>query len=125
MKTNRSMQAKKAEEPTLDPKTSNVSFSYEPFGDYPDGEYNVGRVYYWYDPNGNLPTAYDEELRSEYPELSDREWQQLFYEAFDRDQSEFEAKLAAEGVTDPVGRLFGPRPPAIDKPIDATAGQGQ
>jgi hypothetical protein len=127
MKTNNPIQTKKTEEPKLDPRTSNVAFNYEPFGDYPDGDYNIGRVYYWYDPNGSLPAVYDDELRSAYPELSDREWQQLFYEAFDRAQTEFEAELAAKGMIDAVGRLFGPRPLAGDKSIDAdsaTTGQG-
>jgi hypothetical protein len=126
MTTNRATSLKEAEPPKLDPRTSNVSFSYEPIGNYPDGDYNIGRVYYWYDPNGSLPATDDEELRSQYPDLSEREWQQLFYEAFDRGQSEFEAKLAAKGIFDPVGRIFGPRPPAMDESLDeAAAGQGE
>jgi hypothetical protein len=126
MNTNKRENSKKDETPRLDPKTSNVSFSYEPIGDYPDGQYNIGRVYYWYDPSGLLPAVEDYELRSEYPELSAREWQRLFYEAFDRDQSEFEATLAAKGLTDPVGRLFGPPPTLKDESAHAPAeGQGQ
>jgi hypothetical protein len=34
-----------------------VSFTYEPFGDHPGGEYCVEREYNWYDPEGRLPAV--------------------------------------------------------------------
>jgi hypothetical protein len=66
-----------------------VTFRYEPIGDYPDGEYNIGRQYYWSDPAGLQPWIRDREFRLLHPEIAADDWQQLFAEAFDRGERTF------------------------------------
>jgi hypothetical protein len=111
-----------AEQSSLDPHTASVGFSYEAIGDYPDGDYNVGRSYYWYDPGRDQPAVDDYDFRRQHPEIDDREWQRLFYEAFDRGERDFERGFGqllgghattGEGQTAlSLGRIFGPLPPA-------------
>ncbi len=103
----------------LDLRSANVSFTYEPFGDYPDGEYYVGRDYYWYDPTGRLPSMNESVFRSQHPEIDDREWEELFYQAFDRGETAHVAKMTRQNpelYSTPqgrellaMGRLYGPR----------------
>ena len=108
----------------LDPRTASVMFSYEPIGDYPDGEWCTRRVYYWYDPEGRAASVEADEFRRRHPDVDDREWDRLFYEAFDRGETEFERQLfeccpcAAEMPS--LGRLFGPRPPRDNASNDLT-----
>jgi hypothetical protein len=109
------MQPPKSE---LDPRYANVGFRYD---EIVPGYGCVGRVYYWYDPNLKLPAIDEHELRSQHPEIGDREWDRLFYEAFDRGEKEFvERALVADSELDSsptgrqvlaLGRLFGPRRP--------------
>ena len=103
------------------PTTAHVFFRYDTFGDYPHGEYNIGRVYYWFDPQGDTQAVDDHEFRERHPEISDTEWKRLFYEAFDRGETAFVNNALAEDPTllDSeegrlvwgLGRMFGPRPP--------------
>ena len=72
----------------LDPQTANVGFDYRDL----TGGGCVGRVYYWYDPSGELPSVDDWDLRPQHPEIDDRTWQQLFYDAFDRGETESTAE---------------------------------
>jgi hypothetical protein len=101
----------------LDPHTANVGFVY---GDLGGGCF--GRVYYWYDPYGDLVAVDDHDLRPQHPEIADDDWARLFYEAFDRGETEFVADLGATlpdaigdleaaGQASAIGRMFGPRPP--------------
>jgi hypothetical protein len=96
----------------LDPRTADVHYEWEDFG-----QGTVGRVYYWFDPEGRAKAVDDDEFRARHPEYDDRTWQRLFYEAFDRGQTAFETSVKAR-CSDPgmdrvlsLGRLFGPRPP--------------
>jgi len=102
----------------LDPRSANVNFHY---GEIVPGDGVYGRVYYWYDPDGRVPAIDEYEFRSQHPEISDREWERLFYDAFQRGEGEFEemmfgpqpelddsAKIQSAST---LGRLFGPRPP--------------
>jgi hypothetical protein len=110
-----------AREGELNPRTASVGFFYGADGDYPDGEYNVGRIYYWYDPEGRLPTVDASDFRAQHPEIDDTTWARLFYEAFDRGEIAFERRLlsgspamfenAAGQSAFGIGRLFGPKPP--------------
>jgi hypothetical protein len=99
----------------LDPRKAWVGFSYE---EVIPGYGCVGRTYYWYDPARRLPSVDDHEFRAEHPEIDDREWQRLFYEAFDRGETEFEQHFIAEHGEPPipVGRWFGPRLPRRPSP---------
>lgn len=108
----------------LDPRTANVGFQFENLAGDPD-YVCVGRVYYWHDPEGNLPPVADCDFRAQFPEIDDRDWEQLFYEAFDRAETVFLAEsLKRKGLTEDearqdksrwqilmLGRTFGPRPP--------------
>jgi hypothetical protein len=101
-------------EQQLDPRTAYVGFRW---GEIVPGDPCIGRIYYWYDPKRRLPAVDDWDFRRQHPEIADREWQQLFYEAFDRGETEFEHEFAA-GTNTPLakaalslGRMFGPRPP--------------
>jgi hypothetical protein len=76
-------------ESSLDPRSANVGFCWGVIGDYPNGEYNIGRVYYWYDPDGASPTVEDWDLRQRHREISDADWKRLFTEAFDRGERRF------------------------------------
>jgi hypothetical protein len=71
----------------LDPTTANVAFDYVCIGD-PEGEYNVGREYYWYDPKPREPAIKDYDFRRQRPEYDDREWDRLRGEAFKRGRAE-------------------------------------
>src|SRR5262249_25721940 len=82
-----------AKQSSLNPHTAYVGFTYEAFGKYPDGDYSIGRTYYWYDPEGVKPAVDDYDFRQQHPEIDDREWQRLFYEAFDRGEREFEREF--------------------------------
>ena len=73
----------------LDPTTANVAFDYVCIGD-PEGEYNVGREYYWYDPKPREPAIKDYDFRRQRPEYDDREWDRLRGEAFKRGRAEIE-----------------------------------
>jgi hypothetical protein len=105
----------------LNPATAHVAYRYEPFGDYPHGEYSTGRVYYWFDPETDAPAVEDFEFRNRHPEISDTEWERLFYEAFDREETALRNDAVARDPTllDSeegrlvwrIGRMFGPRPP--------------
>jgi hypothetical protein len=75
----------------LDPRRANVGFSWEDLGGG-----CVGRVYYWYDPDGNRPALNDHEFRGQHAELNDEQWPRLFYEAFDRAETEFVEKWPAD-----------------------------
>jgi hypothetical protein len=83
----------------LNPATASVFFSYEAFGDYPGGEYCLGRTYYWYDPEGRLPAVRDQEFRPKHPEISHADWVQLFLEAFDRGETAFVTKAQLSDPT--------------------------
>jgi hypothetical protein len=72
-------------QPQLDPRTANFTFRWDAFGDYPDGDYNIGRVYCWYDPNRILPAVDDHKLRSRYAHINDRMWRRLVDAACRRD----------------------------------------
>jgi hypothetical protein len=104
----------------LDPRTAYVTFYW---GEIVPGTECVGRIYYWYDREGRVPAINDWDFRPQHPEISDREWKRLFYEAFDRGETEFETGMVASGVLAglsaeardsalSLGRIFGPRPPA-------------
>jgi hypothetical protein len=101
-------------EQQLDPHTANVGFRY---GAIVLGHPCFGRIYYWYDPERRLPAVDDWDFRSQHPEISDLEWGRLFYEAFDRGETEFECGFGTAAdtlVKGPLslGRMFGPRPPS-------------
>jgi hypothetical protein len=106
----------------LDPSKANVGFSWAPIGDYPDGEYNVGRMYYWYDPAGIEQAISDHDFRPQHSEIEDREWRQLFNAAFDRGERQFLQSLKTErpelfeskdGMrTAFLGYIFGPCRPS-------------
>jgi hypothetical protein len=110
-----------AREGELDPRTANVSFVWGVVVGDPDGEHNIGRIYYWYDPQGRLPAVDDSDFRVQHPEIGDTAWARLFYEAFDRGQTKFERKVLLkvpamlEAVAGRsafgIGRLFGPKAP--------------
>jgi hypothetical protein len=119
----------------IDLTTAHVEFSYEPIGDYPDGDYNIGRRYYWFNPGDPESFAWDHDLRDEHPDVGDHEWQRLFYEAFVRGQKAYRDELLREqpDLADTeigrgilmVGELFGPRPPrrrSQERPTDEGAG---
>jgi hypothetical protein len=105
----------RAENQRLNPHTANVHYGYDCL--VGDGSC-VGRVYFWYDPAGLLPAIEDSDFRPQHPEITDSEWDRLFYEAFDRGQTEFEMEVFAtlpeselvRSVID-LGRRFGPRKP--------------
>ena len=111
-----------SESSSLDPYTAYVGFEFVPAGDYPDGDYCVGRNYYWYDPERKVPKIDDYDFRRQHLEIDDREWQRLVYEAFDRGERDFERGfgqlLGGHATTGEgqaalsLGRVFGPLPPA-------------
>jgi hypothetical protein len=68
----------------LHPRTANVSFAYEDFGDG-----CIGRVYYWYDPHRSPPGYRRPRFSIPASELSDTEWKRLFDEALERGETEF------------------------------------
>ena len=68
----------------LDPRTANVDFAWDDLGDG-----CIGRVYYWYDPNRELPAIEDWDFRAMHPKISDPEWRRLFSEAAERNDEDF------------------------------------
>jgi hypothetical protein len=100
------------------PYTAYVHYTFEE--DVP-GSGCIGRAYYWFDPKGEFEAVGDYEFRQLHPEISDRDWQQLFYEAFERGETAFLSALVEDNpdfyksetgrLALAVGRLFGPRPP--------------
>ena len=97
----------------LDPRTANATFCWDDLGDG-----CVGRVYYWYDPTGHPPAIDDWDFHPMHPEISDREWERLFYEAFELGENRFSAAYRSSdapsdtlALVSRLGRLFGPRPP--------------
>jgi hypothetical protein len=74
----------------LVPCTANVSFCWD------DDHDGVGRVYYWYDPDGVRPALDDFEMRAQYPEIGDDEWGQLFGRAFRRGEIDFAHRQVAD-----------------------------
>jgi hypothetical protein len=109
----------------LDPHTASVGFLFEQFGVVSDGddrETIMGRVYYWYEPEGTGPVVEDADLCAQHLEIPPEPWRQLFCAAFDRGQRaflltvkrEYPAMFRSEkGLRHVfVGYQFGPCPPS-------------
>ncbi|MDX6591744.1 MAG: hypothetical protein QOJ13_940 [Gaiellales bacterium] len=80
---------KPSQEPvSLDPYSAEVGFTYENIG----GGCH-GRVYYWYDPEGHVPTIEDHEFRQQHPDISDESWRGLLHDAFMRGEHRFASEL--------------------------------
>jgi hypothetical protein len=75
----------------LDPCSANVSFEYLNYGS--DEE---SRRYYWYDPAGGGGSAWDDELRDQYPAIPQGTWDGLFAAAFRRGELEFLKQFSRE-----------------------------
>jgi hypothetical protein len=76
----------------LDPRTASVSYVEEDLGT-PE-EPCSGRVYYWYDPDFKEGSRVDDAVfRRDHPEISDREWAELFAAAFDRGEKDSQEQL--------------------------------
>lgn len=75
----------------FDPYNANVSFEYLDHGS--DEE---SRRYYWYDSAGGGGSAWDDELRGQYPEIPQTKWDELFAAAFRRGELEFLKQFSPE-----------------------------
>jgi hypothetical protein len=71
-------------ESKLDPTTAGVFSDWVWIGNYPEGDWNVGRGYFWYDPTPREPAINDDDFRRQHPEYDDREWNRLLREALKR-----------------------------------------
>jgi hypothetical protein len=70
--------------PKPDPRRANVDFRY---GEIVPGCGCIGRIYYWYEPDGVLAAVDDWDLKKQYPEIAEEEWDRLFREGFARGQA--------------------------------------
>jgi hypothetical protein len=68
----------------VDPHTAYANWAYGVVAGDPRGEHSVGRVVYWYDPDGDVSFR-DEEMRDAWPELQS-EWDALKHAAYVRCQ---------------------------------------
>jgi hypothetical protein len=88
----------------LDPRTAHANWEYGVIGD-PEGDYCIGRVTYWFDPNGDGPVVYGDDMWAAWPTLHDQ-WQELKTAAYARCQAAGQARGDPPFVL-PYGPSFG------------------